>query len=121
MKLVIRIKDRLGEILKAKLKKKYHRLKKFLILAGIVFLLVTYFGGDFGFIRLSRLGRQKKELQLRSKKLDLEILQLEVEKGLLQKDAYYVEKIAREKHGLSRPDEKVYRFLPPSEDSSLAP
>src|SRR3972149_4301596 len=83
----------------------HSRLKRFIILAGIIFLIFTYFSGDFGFIRMMRLKQKKKNLELQFKKLQAEVLQLEREKNLLQSDPYYLEKIAREKYGLSRPDE----------------
>lgn len=94
-------------------------VKKFAILAGLIFFLLTFFAGDFGFIRIYRLHQKKAALQIHHKQLQAEILQLKQETYLLQNDPFYIEKIAREKYGLSRPDEKVYRFLPP-QDSILS-
>ena len=100
------------------LKKALHGLsratvKKFALLAGVIFFLLTFLGGDFGFVRIYRLHQKKETLQIRYKQLQAEVLQLKQETNLLQNDPFYIEKIAREKYGLSRPDEKVYRFLPP--------
>lgn len=107
------IKNRLSRLLKsAKGKLPKTKLKNFALLAGVLFLLVTFFGGDYGFLRLRQLQKKKQALQMHYKQVQAEILQLELEKNLLQNDPFYIEKIAREKYGLSRPGERVYRFLP---------
>ena len=93
--------------------------KKSVLVAAGLLLVLTFFSGDFGFVRIAQLKQKKKTLQLRHKQLQAEVLQLEDQKNLLQNDPYYIEKLAREKFGYSRPDEKVYRFLP-SQDSSLS-
>jgi len=94
-------------------------VKKFALLAGVILFLLTFFGGDFGFVRIYRLHQKKEAHQIRYKQLQAEVLQLKQETYLLQNDPFYIEKIAREKYGLSRPDERVYRFLPP-QDSALS-
>jgi cell division protein FtsB len=97
-------------------------LKKFLWLASLLFLLVTFFGGDSGFIRIYKLEREKGDLQLRYRELQAEVVGLEQERELLENNPSYLEKIAREKYGLSRPDEKIYRFVPvPPESLPSAP
>ena len=115
---------RIGDYSKNLLKRAFQKLpqatvKKFALLAGVIFFLLTFFGGDFGFVRIYRLHQKKEALQIRYKQLQAEALQLKQETSLLQNDPFYIEKIAREKYGLSRPDEKVYRFLPP-QDSILS-
>jgi len=111
--------------LSQKISQKFRKLvpqstfKKSLLVAAGLFFILTFFGGDFGFVRIAQLKQKKKTLQLRYKQLQAEVLQLEDQKNLLQDDPFYIEKLAREQFGYSRPDEKVYRFLP-SQDSSLS-
>ncbi len=91
---------------------------KFFLLLGAVFFTLTFFGGDFGFVRIWNLHQKKKELELESKKLQVQILDLQVEKDKLKNDKSYLEKIAREKLGMVKEGEKVYRFVPLPEDST---
>ena len=96
-----------------------NKVTKFFILLGSVFFLFTFFGGDFGFIRIWNLHQKKNELELQSKKLQVDIMDLQVEKDRLQKDTLYIEKLAREKLGMVKKGEKVYQFVLPVEDSTL--
>jgi len=93
--------------------------KKSVLVAAGLFFGLTFFGGDFGFVRIAQLKQKQRALLIRHKQLQVEVLQLENQKYLLQTDPYFIEKLAREKFGYSRPDEKVYRFLP-SQDSSVS-
>ena len=91
---------------------------KFFLLLGAVFFTFTFFGGDFGFVRIWNLHQKKKDLELESKKLQFRILDLQVEKDKLKNDKSYLEKIAREKLGMVKEGEKVYQFVPLPEDST---
>lgn len=116
------VRDYIRKVLKAisgRFPKEY--FKNFAILAGVIFFLLTFGGGDFGFVRIYKLKHKKQNLRLQYKQLQAEVLQLARDKELLQKDFFYIEKIAREKYGLSRPDEKVYRFLPAPESTQARP
>ena len=101
-----------------KLKLPRGKTAKFFLLLGAVFFTFTFFGGDFGFVRIWNLHQKKKELQLEAKKLQVQILDLQVEKDKLKNDKSYLEKIAREKLGMVKEGEKVYRFVPQPEDST---
>jgi len=102
----------------AKLKLPRGKTAKFFLLLGAVFFTFTFFGGDFGFVRIWNLHQKKKELELEAKKLQVQILDLQVEKDKLKNDKSYLEKIAREKLGMVKEGEKVYRFVPQPEDST---
>jgi len=39
--------------------------------------------------------------------------ELQVEKARLERDSAYIERVARKDLGMARPDEKVFRFVPP--------
>ncbi len=60
-----------------------------------------------------KLEKEKKELELEAKKYQIKIMELEDLKHKLQSDPYYIEKQAREKLGMSKKTEKVYKFYPP--------
>lgn len=45
--------------------------------------------------------------------------QLELEKRMLETDPEYLEKVARQKMGLIRPGEKVYRVVPEQKPSTV--
>ncbi|OGC75772.1 MAG: hypothetical protein A2145_05780 [candidate division Zixibacteria bacterium RBG_16_40_9] len=88
------------------------------MLLGAVFFSFTFFGGDFGFVRIWNLHQKKGELELESKKLQVQIIDLQVEKERLLNDKTYIEKLAREKFGMVKEGEKVYQFVPTPEDSA---
>ena len=94
---------------------------KFFLLLGAVFFSFTFLGGDFGFVRIWNLHQKKKDLELESKKLQVQILDLQVEKDKLKNDKSYLEKMAREKLGMVKEGEKVYQFVPTPEDSVATP
>ncbi len=91
---------------------------KFFLLLGVVFFSFTFFGGDFGFVRIWNLHQKKGELELESKKLQVQIIDLQVEKERILNDKTYIEKLAREKFGMVKEGEKVYQFVPTPEDSA---
>jgi cell division protein FtsB len=97
-----------------------NRAKSALIVGAVVFLLVTFLGGDFGFIRLYQLRHKKNQLEQQQKVLQAEFLQLELDRRLWRDNPLFVEKIAREEYGLSRPEEKIYRFKPDSLENSVS-
>jgi len=82
-----------------------------LIFLALLFILSI---GPRGFIQQIRVSQEKR-------KLEQEIQSLEVKKEELQEelekldDPEYVEKIAREKYGMAKKNEKVYRVVPKEE------
>jgi len=102
----------------ARIKLPRGKTAKLFLLMGAIFFGFTFFGGDFGFVRIWNLHEKKKELELESKKLQVQILDLQMEKDKLKNDKAYIEKMAREKLGMVKEGEKVYRFVPTPEDSS---
>lgn len=83
--------------------------------------MLTYFGGDYGFVRIYRLHQKEAQFQIHYKQMQADILQLQQEKNFLENDPFIIEKLARERYGLSRPDEKVYRFVPPVDSAKFSP
>ena len=95
-----------------KLKFPKGKTAKFFLLLGAVFFTFTFFGGDFGFVRIWNLHQKKKELELEAKKLQVQILDLQVEKDKLKNDKSYLEKIAREKLGWSKKEKRFTGLFP---------
>jgi cell division protein FtsB len=79
----------------------------------IACLLVTsLFVGRAGVGRIYRsfVDVRKKERALAGQRTELD--SLAVQNSRLKSDTAYMEKIAREKLGMARKDEKVYKFIP---------
>ncbi len=103
--------------LKKKTSKKKKTIKRFLFLLLAVFLVYSFFAGPYGFLRIFSLLKEKKELKLEAKKLEARIMEMEQRKEKLESDSFYLEKEAREKLGMARKDEKVYKFVDTTETS----
>ncbi len=65
------------------------------------------------FRQSQRLSEEKYNLEQQIKKLEAENKALQEEAAALSRDPKAVERVAREKMGWAKPDEKVYRFEQP--------
>jgi cell division protein FtsB len=92
-------------------------LRRILILLVLVSVFYLYFGGDYGFFRLLSLKKEKGSIILETKKLQAQNMDLEIEKEKLKNDPFYIEKVARERYGMAKEDEIIYKFIQ-SQDSS---
>lgn len=102
-----------GRVRKSKLRS---RLILFGAIVAVVFIVLSFFWNDYGFIRMWILKR-------RIDRLEKEIVALKVEKhdllweiDKMKNDPEYIKRYAVEKYGYARPDQKVIQFVPP--DSS---
>lgn len=82
----------------------------FLVFAGI--FLVIFFPGFAG---IQELRQKNKELEVNIKKLEAENIALRQEKEKLEKDPEYLERVAREKLGIVKKGEIVYKLVPEDE------
>ena len=94
--------------------------KKKLIAVGVVIivltpLLVILIGGNQGFLDLYRTHREFKKRAGEISAARMTIDSLTVERERLMKDTSYIERIAREKLGMARTDEKIYKFVEENE------
>ncbi|MGQ9854432.1 MAG: FtsB family cell division protein, partial [Candidatus Oleimicrobiaceae bacterium] len=64
--------------------------------------------GSAGFVNQYRLAQKKRQLAQKEQELEARKAQLEAEIDRLRHDRAYLEKVAREVYGLSRPDEVVF-------------
>jgi cell division protein FtsB len=105
-----KISDRIkSRTKKAGLKSK---LKMFLITAAIVFLVISFFGGEFGFFRMWYLSKKIEKLEK-----DIEILKVQGndilwETDKMKNDPAYIQRYAIETYGYARPDQKIIQFVP---------
>ncbi len=86
-------------------------VKRILLLLAFAFLVYRFFTGPYGFVQIHSLWKEKKSLEKESKMLDAEIVDLEIEKKRLTDDEFYLEKQARERLGMIKEGEKVYRII----------
>jgi cell division protein FtsB len=113
----LRVDDFFTRIKKQSLpRKKILRRVLFLLLFSFIFYL--YFAGDYGFFRLLSLKAQKENTILETKRLQALNMDLQIEKEKLKDDLSYIEKVARERYGMAKKDEVIYKFIQPQDTSS---
>lgn len=85
------------------------------VLLGVAGLGVYHIlSGPSGAINLLKLRKDNAGMLAELDSLALVKQKLEIEKRRLEKDSAYLERVARKELGMAKPDEKVYRFVPPS-------
>jgi cell division protein FtsB len=90
---------------------KIRKIGRWIALAVAALLLYSLFFGRASVIRIyqSFLDVKKKERTLTRERKEMD--SLSVQNQRLKSDTAYMEKIAREKLGMARKDEKVYKFI----------
>lgn len=84
------------------------------VLLGIAGLGVYHvLTGPSGALNLLRLKREKARMESDLDSLAQRKRELQIEKARLERDSAYIERVARKDLGMARPDEKVFRFVPP--------
>jgi cell division protein FtsB len=96
--------------------------KRILLLLAFAFVAYRFFAGPYGFVQIHQLWKEKTNLEKESKALQAELIDMEIEKQRLTDDEFYLEKQARERLGMVKEGEKVYRViqedkLKPTEDA----
>jgi cell division protein FtsB len=85
------------------------------VLLGVVgFGVYHLLSGPSGALNVFKLRRTNTQLVEELDSLALRKQALEIEKQRLEKDSAYIERVARKELGMSKPDEKVFRFVPPA-------
>lgn len=85
--------------------------KRILLLLAFAFVAYRFFAGPYGFVQIHQLWKEKNNLEKESKALQAELIDMEIEKQRLTDDAFYLEKQARERLGMVKEGEKVYRVV----------
>ena len=86
-------------------------VKKVLLLLAFAFIAYRFFAGPYGFVQIHALWKEKNNLEEEAKALQAELIDMEIEKQRLTDDAFYLEKQARERLGMAKEGEKVYRVI----------
>ena len=85
-------------------------LPKILILGALI-LVIIFFFGDHGVYRLYTIKREKTHLMEDIDSLRAEQEGLIGEKDKLENDLDYIERLARERHRMAKPGEKVFKVM----------
>jgi cell division protein FtsL len=96
-----RLKNLLSKILR-------NKRRTIFILAG-VFLSSYALFGNHGILTRIQLERQRSEMAAKLQQAEEETKKLQAQIKALESDQKTIEKIAREKYGMARPGETVYR------------
>lgn len=89
-----------------------------ILIVSIVLFAFLYLPG---LSKLQELRLEEERLSKDLTDLNQRIQKLQEEKGLLQNDQDYLEKVIREELGLVRPGEMVYKLVPEKEEQPKAP
>ncbi len=87
---------------------------RYVILAAIGFAVYHILSGPSGALNVFNLRRTNARLTGELDSLALRKQALEIEKQRLEKDSAYIERVARKELGMAKPEEKVFRFVPPA-------
>jgi len=85
-------------------------VKRLLLLAAAGWVFYTLLAGDHGYLRIRELESQRAHLDDEISQLETEVASVKQRLREATDDPYQLEKIARERYGLARPDETIYRF-----------
>jgi cell division protein FtsB len=88
---------------------------KLLLLIGVV-LVIIFFFGDHGIYKLYQKKREKERILQEIDRLREEQQALLSEKDRLENDLEYIEKLARERHRMAKPGEKVFKVVESQKD-----
>ena len=89
--------------------KRFTSFATWLVLIAFGALIVIYFYWP-NFVKLHRLSKREQTLRAEIERLERENQHLRDRIFALEHDPVYVEKVARDELGLSRPDEVIYKF-----------
>jgi cell division protein FtsB len=81
---------------------------------GLAILLAILLMGEKSLLKAGALQNERKDLLAQMDAVRIENRKLTQQIVALQKDPKAVERIAREELGMVRPEELVYRFVPPA-------
>lgn len=108
------IRDRTPNRLIRRLRKKASPYRRYLIRLAVLLLVAfvsySFLGGEYGFLNLMRMERQRSLLEEEKRQLTAEIVNLEQKLERLQTDTLYIQRLARENYGLARDDEVIIRI-----------
>ena len=98
-----------------RLKQSFNKLQRQLIRGVLsvigISLIIIFIFGNHGVVQLYQLSKKRHQIQeeialLRQQKIDLE-----KEKSLLKNDKKHIEKLAREKYRMAKPNERIFKVI----------
>lgn len=95
------------------------RTRRLFLVAGLGWMLYILLAGEHGFIQIRALEAERSRLQKEIDGVDAELGALHKRLEAQPGDPFFVERVARERYGLARPGETVYR-LPEGTDETGA-
>jgi cell division protein FtsB len=87
----------------------------FVLLTGAVYFAV--FGGDYDAFDLRRVRQERAIEEQRAREVSTEVNEVRARRDSLLTDSATIERIARERYGLIRDGERLYRFADSPADS----
>jgi cell division protein FtsB len=93
------------------------------LLAGLVLAVALYYaalGGEYSAVDLLRLKRDRRASESELARTRREVDSLRVRAGKLERDPATIERVARERFGMIREGETLYRFVPVDSASAAA-
>ena len=84
----------------------------FLITTIVVFIIISFFWGEFGFIRMYYLSKKIENIQHDIAVLKVQHNDLLWETEKIKTDPDYIQRYAIEKYGYARPEQKIIQFVP---------
>jgi cell division protein FtsB len=99
-------------------------LKLRYVLGGIFLAGAAYFalfGGEYGMLELREIRAERAREEQRLEEVRAEVVRLEATVDSLQHDSARIERLARERWGLIKPGERLYRFAHPDTGGNPVP
>jgi cell division protein FtsB len=89
-----------------------YKVKLFLITAATVFLVISFFWGESGFIRMWYLSKRIEKVKGDIKVLKVQRNDLLWETDKIKNDPEYIQHYAIEMYGYGRPEQRIIQFVP---------
>ncbi len=97
------------------------RLLMFGIITAAVFVILSFFWGEFGFFRIWILSKRIERLEREIATLQVEQQDLLWEMDKMKNDPDYIKRYAVEEYGYARPYQNVIQFVPVDSTNNDAP
>jgi len=84
----------------------------FLVTVGVVFIVISFFWGEFGLVRMWFLAKKIDRLKSDIRVLKVERNDILWETDKMKNDPDYFQQYAVEIYGYARPDQQIIQFVP---------
>ena len=74
-------------------------------------LIIIFIFGNHGVVELYQLSKKREQIQEEIVLLRQQKINLEKEKTLLKNDKKHIEKLAREKYRMAKPNERIFKVI----------